>query len=154
MLQEGLILLGRILKASEYELKVSLPGGFQGCVRATDISQSYTNLLRNIIQAKTIQWNEFKPLPDLFKPGDYVTCYVKSTTCVNDEDKWVCSLSMEPQLINQNIHTNYFAKGTKVVCAVESKEDYCYVIDTGIANVRAFIDTKNVDKGKQYCKYN
>lgn len=151
MLREGLVLLGRVSEALEYGLLVSLPGGFLGRVQATDLSQAYTNLLQDIINTKAVQSDEFKPLPDLFKPGDYVTCYVKS---INIEDKWFCSLSMEPQLINQNVHSNYLKKDTKVICTVKSVEDHGYIVDTGIANVRAFMSTEDVDKGKQYCKYN
>lgn len=149
MLHEGLILLGRVSKVSEYDLIVSLPGGFLGRVQATDLSQSYTNLLQDIINARVIQSNEFKPLPDLFNLGDYVTCYVKS---INVEDKWFCSLSMEPQLINQNVHSNYLVKNMKVVCTVKSIEDHGYIIDIGVANIRAFLSTEDIDKGKQYCK--
>ncbi|KYN31201.1 Protein RRP5 like protein, partial [Trachymyrmex septentrionalis] len=148
MLREGLILLGRVSEVSEYDLIVSLPGGFLGKVQATDLSQSYTNLLQDIINARDVQSNEFKPLPDLFNLGDYVTCYVKS---INVEDKWSCSLSMEPQLINQYVHTSYLVKDMKVVCTVKSIEDHGYIIDIGVANVRAFLSTEDIDKGKQYC---
>lgn len=134
-------------------MKVSLPGGFRGCVQATDVSQSYTNLLQDIINAKVVQLSEYKSLPDLYKPGDYVTCYVKLFQ-IDAENKWNLRLSMEPQLINQNIHTNYLLKGTKMVCTIKSIEDYGYTVDTGVANVRAFIATKNIEKEKQYCKHN
>ncbi|KYM75390.1 Protein RRP5 like protein, partial [Atta colombica] len=148
MLHEGLILLGRVSEISEYDLIVSLPGGFLGRVQATDLSQSYTNLLQDIINARVVQSNEFKPLPDLFNLGDYVTCYVKS---INVEDKWSCSLSMEPQLINQNVHTSYLVRDMKVVCTIKNIEDHGYIIDVGLANVRAFLSTEDIDKGKQYC---
>ncbi|KAG5341859.1 RRP5 protein, partial [Acromyrmex heyeri] len=147
MLHEGLILLGRVSEISEYDLIVSLPGGLLGRVQATDLSQSYTNLLQDIINAKVVQSNEFKPLPDLFNLGDYVTCYVKS---INFEDKWSYSLSMEPQLINQNVHASYLVKDMKVICTVKSIEDHGYIIDIGVANVRAFLSTEDIDKGKQY----
>ncbi|XP_018058355.1 PREDICTED: protein RRP5 homolog [Atta colombica] len=147
MLHEGLILLGRVSEISEYDLIVSLPGGFLGRVQATDLSQSYTNLLQDIINARVVQSNEFKPLPDLFNLGDYVTCYVKS---INVEDKWSCSLSMEPQLINQNVHTSYLVRDMKVVCTIKNIEDHGYIIDVGLANVRAFLSTEDIDKGKQY----
>ncbi|KAG5306190.1 RRP5 protein, partial [Acromyrmex insinuator] len=147
MLHEGLILLGRVSEISEYDLIVSLPGGLLGRVQATDLSQSYTNLLQDIINAKVVQSNEFKPLPDLFNLGDYVTCYIKN---INFEDKWSYSLSMEPQLINQNVHASYFVKDMKVICTVKSIEDHGYIIDIGVANVRAFLSTEDIDKGKQY----
>jgi len=144
-----MVILGRISEISEYNLIVSIPGGLLGCIEITNLSESYTNLLQNIIDTKSIQSNEFKPLPDLYNLGDYVVCYVKN---INFGEKWLYSLSLEPQLINQNVHNNYLVKGTKVICTIKSIEDHGYVIDTGIANVRAFVATENVDKGKQYCK--
>ncbi|XP_011633635.1 protein RRP5 homolog [Pogonomyrmex barbatus] len=147
MLREGLVLLGRVSEISEYDLLVSIPGGFLGRIVAADLSQSYTSLLQEIIASKAIQSNEFKTLPDLYKSGDYVVCYVKS---INSEEKWFCSLSMEPQLINQNVYSNYLVKDTKIICSIKSIEDHGYVIDTGMVNVKAFLATEDIDKGKQY----
>ncbi|KAL6430719.1 hypothetical protein ACFW04_006937 [Cataglyphis niger] len=146
-LREGMTILGRISRVSEYDLIVSIPGGILGRVEVTSLSESYTNLLQNIINTKSIQSNEFKPLPDLYNPGDYVVCYVKS---INLQGKWLYSLSLEPQLINQNVHNNYLVKNSKIVCTIKSIEDHGYVVDTGIANVRAFLATENVDKEKKY----
>lgn len=148
--REGMVTLGRVSEISEYNLIVSIPGGLLGRIEITNLSESYTNLLQNIIDTKSIQSNEFKPLPDLYNLGDYVVCYVKN---INLKERWPYNLSLEPQLINQNIHNSYLVKGAKIVCTIKSIEDHGYVIDTGIANVRAFVATEDVDKGKQYCKY-
>lgn len=147
---EGMTVLGRISEISEYNLIVSIPGGLLGRIDITNLSESYTNLLQNIIDTKSIQSNEFKPLPDLYNLGDYVVCYVKK---INLNEQWSCSLSLEPQLINQNIQNCYLVKGAKMVCTVKSREDHGYVMETGIANVRAFITTEKIDKEKQYCKH-
>ncbi|CAL1679383.1 unnamed protein product [Lasius platythorax] len=146
-LREGMTILGRISRVSEYELIVSIPGGILGRVEVTNLSESYTNLLQNIISTKAIQSNEFKPLPDLYNPGDYVVCYVKS---INLQGKWLYNLSLEPQLINQNVHSSYLVQNAMIVCTIKSIEDHGYVVDTGISNIRAFLATENVDKGKQY----
>lgn len=146
-----MVVLGRISKATEYELIVSIPGGLLGRVQVTDVGESYTTLLQSIIDKKEVQSDGYKSLPDLYDPGDYVVCYVKN---VNPEGKWLYNLSLEPQLINQNIDISYLEKGARLVCAIKSIEDHGYVVETGVANVRAFIATKNVDEGKQYCKYN
>lgn len=146
-----MVILCRVSEVTEYELIVSIPGGLLGRVQVTDISESYTNLLESIINSENVQQSEFKSLPDLYKPGDYVVCYVKN---INPEGRWLYNLSLDPQLINQNIDNSYFVKHANVVCTIKSIEDHGYVIDIGIANVRAFIASKDVDKGKQYCKYN
>lgn len=152
-LHEGMTVLGRIsqMYTKEYDLIVSIPGGFVGHVEVTNISKSYTNLLQNIIDTKAVRLNEFKPWQDLYNFGDYVVCYVKGKS---EKKKWLYNLSMEPQLINQNIHNSYLVKNAKIVCTIKSIEDHGYVVDTGIANVRAFLATENVDKEKKYCKYN
>lgn len=148
---EGMVFLGRVSKATEYELIVSIPGGLIGRVQVTDLSESYMYLLQSLINSKNTQSSELKSLPDLYAPGDYVVCYVKS---VNPDGKWLYTLSLEPQLINKNIDSSYLVKGMKIVCTIKSIEEHGYVIDTGIANVTAFIATKDVGKKKQYCKYN
>lgn len=149
-ISEGMTILGRISETTEYELIVSIPGGLLGRVQITDLSESYTNLLQNIVNAEDAQSNEFKSLSDLYNNGDYVVCYLKS---VNSDGKWLYSLSLEPQLINQNVDSSYLVKGSRLVCTVKSIEDHGYVVDTGIANVRAFLATKHVNKEKTYCKY-
>lgn len=147
---EGMVILGRISEITEYELIVSIPGGLLGHVQVTDLSESYTNLLQNIINSKNMQSDEFKSLPDLYSVGEYVVCYVKS---INPDGKWLYSLSLEPQLINQNIDNNYLVEGAKLVCTVKSIEDHGYVVDPGIMNIRAFLPTKYVNNEKKYCKY-
>lgn len=146
-----MVVLGRISEILEYELVVSIPGGFLGCINITNISKSYTNLLQSIVDSGNDQIDEYKPLASLYSLGDYVVCYVKST---NSEGKWVYNLSLEVQLINQNIYNSHLVQDSKIVCSIKSIEDHGYVVDTGIANVRAFIATEDVKKGKQYCKYN
>ncbi|XP_076167396.1 ribosomal RNA Processing 5 [Ptiloglossa arizonensis] len=136
---EGLVVLGCIFEVTEYDLIISLPGGIVGRVQVTDISESYTNLLQNLIKSEHGQSNEFKSLPELYSCGDYVVCYVKS---IQPQEKWQIVLSLEPQLINQNLSISCLDSGSKIVCTVSSIEDHGYVVDTGLTNVRAFIPTK------------
>ncbi|RLU17008.1 hypothetical protein DMN91_011077 [Ooceraea biroi] len=144
---EGMVILGRISEISEYDLIVSIPGGLLGRVEVTNISESYTNLLQSIISSNDTHLDEFKPLSDLYSAGDYVVCYVKSA---NAEGKWLYNLSLEPQLVNRNIYNSHLVTDTKIACGIKSVEDHGYVVDTGVANVRAFLATEDVDKGKQY----
>jgi len=105
-LYKGLILLGRVSEVTKCDLIVSLPDRFTGYVRDVDVSQSYRRLLQET--SKEIFQNEYHPLSDLFKPGDYVACYIKDTREI-DLNHWTylpVNLSMEPQLINLNVHPN------------------------------------------------
>ncbi|XP_076653211.1 ribosomal RNA Processing 5 [Halictus rubicundus] len=137
---EGLVVLGCICEVTEYDLIVSLPGGLLGHARVTDISESYTNLLENLIKNKDDLTSEFKPLPELYSRGDQVVCYVKN---IQPQEKWQIVLSLEPKLINQNLNVEYLSNGSKVTCTISSIEDHGYVVDTGFTNVRGFIPTKD-----------
>ena len=136
---EGLTILGCIFEVTEYDLIISLPGGMLGRIQVTDISEAYTNLLQSLIKSEDSQPNEFKPLPELYSPGEYVVCCVKS---IQPEEKWQIVLSLEPRLINQNLSISHLSNGCKIACTVSSIEDHGYVIDTGLTNVRAFVPAK------------
>lgn len=142
-------MLGCIFEVTEYDLMISLPGGMIGRAQITDISETYTNLLQNIVQSVDSQTNEFKPLPELYSCGDYVVCYVKA---IQPQEKWHIALSLEPKLINQNLNVTYLDNGSKIICTVSSIEDHGCVVDTGLTNVRAFIPTKESDTERCLCK--
>nr|XP_034190633.1 protein RRP5 homolog isoform X1 [Osmia lignaria] len=150
-ISEGLVVLGCVSEATEYDLIISLPGGLIGRAQVADISESYTNLLQNLINTEDAQQNEFRSLPELYSCGDYVVCYVKS---IQPQEKWQIALSLDPRLINQNVDVAYLEDGSRMLCTISSIEDHGYVVDTGLNNVRAFIPVpKNNDKslypGKQ-----
>ena len=138
-----MIILGRVNQVTDYDLIISLPGRLRGRVKATDINESYTNLLQSIVNYKSDSLFEFKSLPELYSPGDYVITYVKA---LDKDDRWRVSLSLESKLINQNLNPDLLSKGSKIVCTVGSVEDHGYVIETGIANTRAFLMKKDVDE--------
>lgn len=146
---KGLIVLCRVSGTTEYELIVSLPGGMIGHVKAIDLSKSYTNILENIIQTENDLGNEFRTLPELYKPGDNVVCYIEN---IETDKKWRIDLSLDPELINQNMNNNYLKKGSRLVCTVSSIEETGYVLDTGISNVRAFMSFKDILNDEKYCK--
>lgn len=141
--------LGRIQETSEYEMIVSLPGHLSGRIQATDVSESYTNLLRDIVNSEDKNIEEFKPLSEIYNRGKYVVCNVKSIT---PNEKWRISLSLEPELINRNLDPSKLRKRSKIIGTVSSVEDHGYVIDTGIENLRAFLAIKDIDEGVKYCK--
>lgn len=146
---QGMVILGRVHEATDYDLIVSLPGRLGGRVKVTDISESYTNLLQSIVNSKSDSLAEFKSLPELYTAGDYVVAYVKA---LGEDERWRVSLSLESSLVNQNLSANFLSKGSKIVCTVSSIEDHGYVIETGITNVRAFLSKKDVEGNTEYCK--
>ena len=144
-----MIILGRIHEATDYDLIVSLPGRLSGRIKVTDISESYTNLLQSIINSKSDSVSEFKSLSELYSPGDYVVAYIKA---LGEDERWRVSLSLESNLVNQNLSSNLLTKGSKLVCTISSVEDHGYVIETGISNMRAFLSKKDVEENSEYCK--
>ncbi|OXU24575.1 hypothetical protein TSAR_003263 [Trichomalopsis sarcophagae] len=138
-LHEGMVIVGRIFRVTDYHAFLSLPGQISAKLQATDISDSYTNSLKSIAKNEEIS-EEFKPMSDLYKEGDYVVCYVKS---FNPNTKKV-SVSLEPQLINQSLNPGTLVKRSKVVLSISSVEDHGYVLETGLKNFRAFLSIKDI----------
>lgn len=145
-----MVVLGRVREAREYDMIVSLPGRLIGRLELTDISDSYTKLLQSMINVADAKPEGYKSLPQLYQPGDYIVCYVKS---LNLKDKWRVSLSLEPELINQNLDRTRIVQRSKIVGSVSSVEEHGYVIDTGVANLRTFLSANDVDEEKQYCTF-
>lgn len=148
-LTTGMTVLGRVHHSTEYDVSVSLPGRLSGHLHVTDISEAYTNLLKSLVTVRDPP-EEFKPLQELYKRGDYVVCYVKT---VNAEDKHRVILSVEPEIINQNLDPGMLKKGSNLICSVSSVEDHGYVVDTGNKNLRGFLKTNDVKDGTTYCEY-
>ncbi|KAK9301800.1 hypothetical protein QLX08_005993 [Tetragonisca angustula] len=144
-ISEGLVVLGCIFEVTEYNLLISLPGGLIGRAQITDISECYTNLLQNLIKSEDSQISEIKSLPELYSCGDYVVCYIKT---IQPQEKFQIGISLEPKLINQNLDIIHLDNSSKIVCTINSIEDHGYIADTGLANVRAFIPTKESDNKK------
>ncbi|KAK0077894.1 hypothetical protein PV325_003328 [Microctonus aethiopoides] len=145
-LTEGMIVLGRVRSSTEYELIISLPGRLKGYLSIADISQSYTNLLQNLVEGENHP-PEFKPLNELYKHEDYLVCYVKS---INPDAKHQITLSIEPELINQNLDPEKLQKGSKIACTISSIEDHGYVVDTGMKILRGFLSKNDIDNDIQY----
>nr|XP_033337596.1 protein RRP5 homolog [Megalopta genalis] len=143
---EGLVVLGCICEVTEYGMVVSLPGGLLGYAQVADISESYTNLLKNLFKSKDDLSNEFKPLSELYSPGEQIVCYIKG---IQRQEKWQITLSLEPNLINQNLNAENLNNGSNIICTVSSIEDHGYVVDTGLTNARGFIPAKE-HINKQY----
>lgn len=147
---EGMVLLGRVHNTTEYDMIVTLPGRLSGRLQVTDVSEAYTNLLQAVVKSEDSRPTEFKALSELYKPGDYVVCYVKS---LSTTEKWRISLSLEPELLNRNLDPSGLHKGSKVVGSISSMEDHGYIVDTGLDNLRSFMKVKDIDNEVQYCKW-
>ncbi|KAJ8683691.1 hypothetical protein QAD02_019483 [Eretmocerus hayati] len=142
-LREGMVVYGRIFKVTDYYMVVSLPGQISGKLQATDISSRYTTLLRSITESEDVS-SDFKPLSDIYTEGDRIVCYVKEIDAANKN----VSVSLEPQLVNQNLNPGTLTKCSKLVLSVSSVEDHGYVLETGLKNLRAFLSTTDLGDSK------
>jgi rRNA biogenesis protein RRP5 len=138
-LYKGMIIFGRIFKVTNYYIIVSLPGQISGKLQATDISESYTNVLKSIANNEKI--NNFLPLSDVYKEGDYLICYIKN---FHFNSKKV-SLSLNPYLINKNLNPRILTIGSKIILSISSLEDHGYILETGLKNLRAFLSFNDIE---------
>lgn len=131
------------------ELIVSLPGFLSAKVSIADISSSYTAILKQIAHDGSVASNDYKRLDELYKPGDYLVCNVLQLL---DDAKYICRCSISPSAVNVNVKINSLAVGCVLVCSVSSVEDHGFVMETGLHNVRAFLERKHVLDDSNLCK--
>ncbi|OWR46907.1 programmed cell death 11 protein [Danaus plexippus plexippus] len=138
VVKEGLLLLGRVRRALETKILVSLPCRMSGVVMACHISDAFNNILEAYVNDKVDQVRE---LPQMFRLGQYVAVKVLEAS---DNS---LTLTMMPQDINSDRKATDLHKGALIQAAVTSIEDHGYVMDIGIPNTRAFLakDTANSD---------
>uniref|UniRef100_A0A1B0GJY3 rRNA biogenesis protein RRP5 n=1 Tax=Lutzomyia longipalpis TaxID=7200 RepID=A0A1B0GJY3_LUTLO len=142
---EGMLLMGYIKSILQTDLYVSLPGRLQGRVSINSISSPYTNALENVVQGE----GECKTLVELFDIGQEV--YVKVMEISKGKTKGDTKrieLSLNPKDLHSDVHHAKLQKGLIMSGAIESVEDHGYIVDLGIANVRAFLPTKGTSHGK------
>uniref|UniRef100_A0A0C9RER1 PDCD11_0 protein n=1 Tax=Fopius arisanus TaxID=64838 RepID=A0A0C9RER1_9HYME len=145
-LTQGMILLGRVQRSSQYDVTISLPGRLSGLLQITDISEAYTNLLQNLVSSQ-LPPPDFKPLSDLYKRGNYLVCYVK---VIDVQSKHRVILSVQPEMINLNFDSGKLAPGSRIACSISCVEDHGYVVDTGNKNLRGFLSKNDVKVGVKY----
>lgn len=140
-------ILGRICKITDYYVIVTLPGPIYGKLYVSNLSEAYTYILNNLTSNMSVS-EDFKPITDLYKKGDFIVCCIKN---LNISSKKIL-LSTEPCLINQNLNLNYLKQNSKVVLTIKGIEEHGYVLETGLKNFQAFLPFINVtEKNSLFC---
>ncbi|XP_064630324.1 protein RRP5 homolog [Lineus longissimus] len=141
MIGEGMRVLGRVRAIREYDMDVGLPNGLMGTVPLTGICQTYTKQLQALASEDEELVEGVHGLNELFHVGDVVRCIV--TAVVNrKKERDLIQLSLDPNLVNQNVQTKALS-GDMVLCGcVESVEDHGYTVDIGIKGLKAFLSSK------------
>ncbi|XP_046899644.1 protein RRP5 homolog isoform X2 [Hypomesus transpacificus] len=134
-LKVGTLVLGCIKEVTDFEVMVSLPSGLMGYLAISNISDSYTKMVREQLDSDT---EEIFSLPDLFSPGMLLRC---SVVRLNITKKGTVSiqLSINPKEVNKGLTTSCLSAGMILSGCVDSVEDHGYLVDIGVSGTKAFL---------------
>uniref|UniRef100_UPI003AB019B0 protein RRP5 homolog isoform X1 n=1 Tax=Centroberyx gerrardi TaxID=166262 RepID=UPI003AB019B0 len=145
-LKEGMLMLGCVKEVTDFEVTVGLPCGMQGFLSIKNISDSYTKLLSEQLDADDTE--EIYSLPHLFYPGMVFRCVVAKLDTAKGGSVSI-QLSVNPKLVNKALTSGSLKAGMVLSGCVESVEDHGYIVDIGMSGTKAFLPKKAVkDKHK------
>ncbi|XP_075697204.1 protein RRP5 homolog isoform X2 [Rhinoderma darwinii] len=136
-LHVGMLFLGCVKEAKDFELTVNLPYGLTGFVQATNICEAYTKLLNEQVE-KDVPLEALSPLPNIYSPGMLVRCAVSSLETTSGGSQSI-KLSLNPKLVNADLTPSSLQIGMFLSGCVSSIEDHGYLIDLGIGGNKAFL---------------
>uniref|UniRef100_A0A2P2HYP3 Protein RRP5 homolog n=1 Tax=Hirondellea gigas TaxID=1518452 RepID=A0A2P2HYP3_9CRUS len=127
---------------------VSLPYRMKGFIPLTHISAPYTKLMHQLAEGESSS-EEAHTLPDLYRPGQFLTVAVANTINAGTKGFAGVPLSLYPTDVNgNNVSSTAVYRGCVVQCSVVATEDHGYTLDTGIRGVTAaFMADANVPQG-------
>ncbi|KAJ1140728.1 hypothetical protein NDU88_007070, partial [Pleurodeles waltl] len=146
-LSTGLLLLGCVKEATDFELIVSLPHGLTGFVQVTNICEAYTKLLSKQVETEELSV-DLAPLSELFTPGMLVRCSVSSLETTKGGFHSL-KLSLNPKDVNKALSPGTLMPGMLLSGCVSSVEDHGYLIDIGVGGNKAFLPRQ---KAQNYIK--
>ena len=134
-IEQNMLVLGCVKEIRDYEVIVDLPDNIKGKFSITEISDTYTNVLKKLASGN-FNDEDCKPLglQDIFNIGSLVKCCIIE---FNHDSKKNITLSVKPSLVNQQI--NEFKQGSVIPTVVFSCEDHGYLLDIGHKNINAFL---------------
>ncbi|XP_041116751.1 protein RRP5 homolog [Polyodon spathula] len=133
----GTLILGCVKEVKDFELVVGLPNGLTGYVQVTSISDGYTKLLNDQVDAGEAM-EELLTLAHLYTPGMVVRCVV-STLGLTKEGHHSIKLSINPREVNKGLNAASLKPGMHISGCVASIEDHGFLIDIGIGRAKAFL---------------
>ncbi|XP_048249313.1 protein RRP5 homolog isoform X1 [Haliotis rufescens] len=146
-IEVGMHILCCVAKVGNYSLTMDLPGGLQGEVAITAISDTYTDQLSRLTSDdyEEDQEEEIAHLKDMFRPGLILPCEVTAIKIRSGSKKKIF-LSMNPKLVNRHLEVEHLVEGMILFGSVRSREDHGYVLDVGVEGVTAFLADSRADK--------
>ncbi|XP_068113609.1 protein RRP5 homolog isoform X2 [Hyperolius riggenbachi] len=139
-LSVGMLFLGCVKEAKDFELAVCLPYGLTGYVQATNICEAYTKMLNEQVE-KDVPLEGLMPLSSLYSPGMLVRCSVCNLEMTSGGFNSI-KLSLNPKHINGELAPSSLHAGMSLSGLVSSIEDHGYLIDLGIGGTKGFLPNR------------
>ncbi|XP_073541438.1 protein RRP5 homolog [Phyllobates terribilis] len=136
-LHDGMLLLGCVKDAKDFELSINLPYGLIGYVQAINVCEAYTKLLSEQVETDE-PLEALLPLSALYSPGMLVRCAVSRLETTSGGYPSI-KLSLNPKLVNADLTPSSLHTGMFLCGCVSSIEDHGYLIDLGIGGTKAFL---------------
>ncbi|MEE6485919.1 hypothetical protein FKM82_014452 [Ascaphus truei] len=136
-LSVGMLMLGCVKEAKDFELAVSLPYGLTGFVHATNICEAYSKILSEQVE-KDVPLEGLTPLSGLYSPGMLVRCAISSLESTAGGFHSV-KLSVNPKHVNKALAARSLRTGMLLSGCLSSVEDHGYLIDIGVSGTKAFL---------------
>lgn len=139
-LHTGMLFLGCVKEAKDFELTINLPYGLTGYVQATNVCEAYTEMLNEQVK-QDVPLEALSPLSNLYSPGMLVRCVISNLETTSGGYNSI-KLSLNPKLVNAELTPSSLQTGMFLCGCVSSVEDHGYLIDLGIGGTKAFLHRK------------
>lgn len=144
-LTEGMILMGIVTDVQATSLIVTLPGRAHGRLLITNVSAAYRTVINKFVN--DVASNEsYKGLEELFQIGQIICVKIMSISMMKEHNRYQINLSMCPEDIQHDFQHQNIQKGMIMCAAVEAIEDYGYVLETGVKNLRGFMSANELSE--------
>lgn len=145
-IREGMIILGCVKAIHPTSVEIALPGRMNGIVNVSSISQKYLELTQQYIQSETVDIksgdDEYKPISNLFEIGQ-VVCVKVIRIDTSKTNKIHIDLSMLPKDIQADFNHQSVSASMIMFVAIAECQEHGYVIETGVNNLRGFLQSTN-----------
>lgn len=137
-ISEGMLVMGCISKIDATHVQVSLPGRLTGRVLVTAMAPAYVDCVNKYVN-DVANVLGYKTLEELYTIGQIVCVKVMQIRAGADQPRALIELSMNPADLQADYQHKRVGVDAVLCAAVSDIEDHGYVLNAGIANLRAFM---------------
>lgn len=148
-------ILGCVRSIHSTSIEIALPGRMNGTVNVASISQTHLSIAQRFVDneqdesSKTETDTEYKPLNELFRIGQ-VVCVKVIKIDTTKFNRIIIELSMQPKDILMDYQHQHVKKDMILSVAIAERQEYGFVIETGINNLRGFLPDKEVGENRLF----